>query len=51
MNDLAITYIKKIKDLLDADEEILIDKNSFELKEKDGEIYFDVDMIKEMYDN
>jgi hypothetical protein len=51
MNDLAITYIKKIQDLLDADEEILIDKNSFELKQKDGEIDFDVDMIKEMYDN
>ncbi len=35
MNDLAITYIKKIQDLLDADEEILIDKNYFlNLKKK-----------------
>lgn len=53
MNSLALEYIRKIQNLLEDNEELVIDKNSFELKDAENEenYDFDVDMMKQMYDN
>lgn len=53
MNSLALEYIRKIQNLLEDSEELVIHKNSFELKDEENEenYDFDVDMIKQMYDN
>ena len=53
MNSLALEYIRKIQNLLEDNEELVINKNSFELKDEENEenYDFDVDMIKQIYDN
>ena len=51
MNALILTYIKKVQELLEKGDDIVINKNSFEVRDRLDDDDFDLDMIREMYDN